>query len=155
MPKFQPDAELIRRLAALLEETGLSEIEYEATGKRIRVCRGAAGNRGEVARSDSADPAPNPAPAPAPTVEAVDDGDVVPPGAVISPMVGTVYVAAEPGGPPLVKVGDTVTEGQTLMIIEAMKVMNPLASPRAGTITRILIGDGQPVEFGEPLLVLE
>ena len=81
--------------------------------------------------------------------------EAVPAGAVISPMVGTVYLAAEPGAPSLLKVGDEVTEGQTLLIIEAMKVMNPLASPRAGTVTRILVSDGQPVEFGEPLLIIE
>ncbi len=81
--------------------------------------------------------------------------EALPPGAVTSPMVGTVYAAAEPGAPPLVKVGDSVREGQTLLIIEAMKVMNPLASPRAGTVTRILVVDGQPVEFGELLLVIE
>jgi acetyl-CoA carboxylase biotin carboxyl carrier protein len=79
----------------------------------------------------------------------------VPADAITSPMVGTVYVAAEPGATPLVKLGDQVTQGQTLLIIEAMKVMNPLASPRAGTVTRILVADGQPVEYGEPLLVIE
>jgi acetyl-CoA carboxylase biotin carboxyl carrier protein len=143
MAKFEPDDALIRRLAALLRETGLSEIEYEAEGRRIRVGRGAG------AAPASAPGAETPAPASAEAAEAV------PPGAVTSPMVGTVYVAAEPGAPPLVKVGDAVTEGQTLLIIEAMKVMNPLASPRSGTVIRILVSDGQPVEFGEPLLIIE
>ncbi len=148
MAKFEPDDDLIRRLAALLEETGLSEIEFEADGKRIRVGRGG----GSVA----AGPAPNTAtPAGAPVPGAPPDAEAVPAGAVTSPMVGTVYMAAEPGAASLVKVGDKVTEGQTLLIIEAMKVMNPLASPRAGTVTQILVGDGQPVEFGEPLLILE
>ena len=152
MSKFEPDDDLIRRLAALLEETGLSEIEYEAEGKRIRVGRGG----GPVA----AGPAPEPvaaagAPAPGAPPGASSDAEAVPAGAVTSPMVGTVYLAAEPGAPALVKVGDQVTEGQTLLIIEAMKVMNPLASPRAGTVTRILVSDGQPVEFGEPLLIVE
>ncbi len=149
MAKFEPDDDLIRRLAALLEETGLSEIEFEAEGKRIRVGRG-----GPVATGPAAPAAPPP-PAATPAPGATPDAEAVPAGAVISPMVGTVYLAAEPGAPALVKVGDEVTEGQTLLIIEAMKVMNPLASPHAGTETRILVSDGQPVEFGEPLLIVE
>lgn len=148
MGRFQPDDDLIRRLAALLEETGLNEIEYEANGQRIRV------GRQEAPVVGSAPAAPQPAaavPAPGPTPTA----EPVPAGAVTSPMVGTVYTASEPGSPPLVKVGDSVSEGQTLLIIEAMKVMNPLASPNAGKVTQILITDGQPVEFGEPLLIIE
>ena len=147
MTKFEPDEALIRRLAALLEETGLSEIEYEAEGRRIRVGRGA-GTAFGAATAPSPAPAPQAAPAP-------EGEEALPPGAVTSPMVGTVYAAAEPGAAPLIKVGDSVKEGQTLLIIEAMKVMNPLASPRAGTVTRILVADGQPVEFGELLLVIE
>ncbi len=154
MPKFEPDDDLIRRLAALLEETGLSEIEYEAEGKRIRVGRGggpvAAGPANPAAATGAAAAAPG-----APPGSAAPDQEAVPAGAVVSPMVGTVYLAAEPGAPALIKVGDKVTEGQTLLIIEAMKVMNPLASPHAGTVTRILVSDGQPVEFGEPLLIVE
>jgi len=153
MAKFEPDDDLIRRLAALLEETGLSEIEFEADGKRIRVGRGG----GPIATGPVL-PAPTAvagAPTPGPTSGAPPGAEAVPAGAVVSPMVGTVYLAAEPGAPSLLKVGDTVTEGQTLLIIEAMKVMNPLASPRAGTVTRILVSDGQPVEFGEPLLIIE
>lgn len=146
MAKFEPDDDLIRRLAALLKETGLSEIEYEAEGQRIRVGRGAVA----AATAPAAASAPAPAAAAAP-----QDAEAVPAGAVISPMVGTVYLAAEPGAPALIKVGDQVSEGQTLLIIEAMKVMNPLASPRAGTVTRILVSDSQPVEFGEPLLIVE
>ncbi len=155
MAKFEPDDDLIRRLAALLEETGLSEIEYEAEGQRIRVGRGG----GPVA-AGPAEPAPaaasaaGPAPGAPPGAPPLDE-EAVPAGAVISPMVGTVYLAAEPGAPPLVKVGDKVTEGQTLLIIEAMKVMNPLAAPHAGTVTQILVSDGQPVEFGEPLLIVD
>jgi acetyl-CoA carboxylase biotin carboxyl carrier protein len=149
MAKFEPDDKLIRRLAALLQETGLSEIEYEAEGRRIRVGRGAA------AGATSAPAAAPPTEAAAEPAATPPGAEAVPAGAVTSPMVGTVYVAAEPGAPSLVKVGDKVTEGQTLLIIEAMKVMNPLASPRAGTVTRILVSDGQPVEFGEPLLILE
>ncbi len=151
MAKFEPDDDLIRRLAALLEETGLSEIEYEAEGRRIRVGRGA----GTASGATSA-PSSVPAPQAEPAASAPPEGEeALPPGAVTSPMVGTVYAAAEPGAPPLVKVGDRVKEGQTLLIIEAMKVMNPLASPRAGTVTRILVSDGQPVEFGEPLLIID
>ena len=147
MTKFEPDEALIRRLAALLEETGLSEIEYEADGRRIRVGRGAG-----IAFGAATAPSPAPAPQAAPAPEGEE---ALPPGAVTSPMVGTVYAAAEPGAAPLIKVGDSVKEGQTLLIIEAMKVMNPLASPRAGTVTRILVADGQPVEFGELLLIIE
>ena len=151
MAKFEPDDALIRRLAALLEETGLSEIEYEAEGRRIRVGRGAG-----TASGPTSAPSSVPAPQAEPAASVAPEGEeALPPGAVTSPMVGTVYAAAEPGAPPLVKVGDSVKEGQTLLIIEAMKVMNPLASPRAGTVTRILVSDGQPVEFGEPLLVIE
>ena len=150
MAKFDPDDALIRRLAALLEETGLSEIEYEAEGRRIRVARGA-GTASGAANAPSSAPAPQAEPA----TSAPEGEEALPPGAVTSPMVGTVYTAAEPGAPPLVKVGDSVKEGQTLLIIEAMKVMNPLASPRAGTVTRILVADGQPVEFGELLLIIE
>ncbi len=151
MAKFEPDDALIRRLAALLEETGLSEIEYEAEGQRIRVARGTG-----AASGGTSDPTPEQAPqADAAASAAPPAGEEAhPPGTVTSPMVGTVYVAAEPGAPPLIKVGDTVQEGQTLLIIEAMKVMNPLASPRAGTVTRILVNEGQPVEFGEPLLII-
>ncbi len=143
MAKLEPDDKLIRKLAALLDETGLSEIEYEAEGQRIRVGRAAA----HVLSA----PAPALTGAPAGPVAA----DTVPQGAIVSPMVGTVYVAAEPGEPPFVKVGDEVKEGQTLLIIEAMKVMNPLTSPRAGKVTRIFASDGQPVEFGEPLIIVE
>ena len=134
-----------------MEETGLSEIEYEAEGRRIRVGRGTGAASGATSAPSSAS-----APQAEPAASAPSEGEeVLPPGAVTSPMVGTVYAAAEPGAPPLVKVGDSVKEGQTLLIIEAMKVMNPLASPRAGTVTRILVADGQPVEFGEPLLIIE
>jgi len=146
MPKFEPDDELIRRLAELLDETGLNEIEYEADGQRIRVGRGA-GLGGDATPAAVAAPTPRPAAGGGP--------EAAPPGAITSPMVGTAYVAAEPGATPFVKVGDRVGEGQTLLIIEAMKVMNPLASPRAGQVTRIFVRDGQPVEYGEPLLVVE
>ena len=151
MAKFEVSEELVRKLADLLQETGLNEIEYEVNNHRIRVAKGAA------VTSFGAAPAaaPHPAPcAPAPVANA-GGGEAIPAGAVTAPMVGTVYVASSPGTPPFVKVGDSVSEGQTLLIIEAMKVMNPLAAPRAGTVTQILISDGQPVEYGEPLLVIE
>ena len=148
MPKLDVDAALIRKLADLLKETGLNEIEYENGVHRIRVNRGAA--------AGFAVTAPAPAPAPAPAVqEAVPARAEGPPaGAVTSPMVGTAYAAAEPGGAPFVKVGDRVRSGQTLLIIEAMKVMNPIPAPRDGIVTEIMVGDGRPVEFGEVLMVL-
>jgi acetyl-CoA carboxylase biotin carboxyl carrier protein len=133
----------LRRLARLLEETGLTEIEYESEGQRVRVNRSAAQNVSAVPASAAA-PAPVAAGAAAPA----------PAGAVTSPMVGTAYLASEPGGAPFVKIGDRVKQGQTLLIIEAMKVMNPIPAPEAGTVDAILVNDGQPVEYGEPLLVL-
>jgi len=145
MGKFQLDEDLIRGLADLLHETGLDEIEYEAEGQRVRVGR----NTRAVAQAPAAVPTGGGA---AP----VAAGEEAPPaGTVTSPMVGTVYLSGEPGASPFVKVGDTVREGQTLMIIEAMKVMNPLPSPREGKVTRIFVRDGQPVEFGEPLVIVE
>jgi len=149
MAKLECDETLIRRLSELLEETGLSEIEYEAEGQRIRVAR-----HNQVVAAPAVVPAPGGLCRP----EAADlaaDREAVPVNAVTAPMVGTVYVAAEPGATPFVSVGDEVEQGETLVIIEAMKVMNPIPSPRAGTVTRVLIRDGQPVEFGEPLMVIE
>jgi acetyl-CoA carboxylase biotin carboxyl carrier protein len=150
MPKLDVDAALIRKLADLLKETGLNEIEYENGVHRIRVNRGAAAGFAVAAAA----PAPAPAAAPAAESGAPARNEGPPAGAVTSPMVGTAYVAAEPGGAPFVKVGDRVRSGQTLLIIEAMKVMNPIPAPRDGTVTEIMVGDGRPVEFGEVLLVL-
>ena len=149
--KFEVNEELVRKLADLLQETGLNEIEYEVNDHRIRIAKGP-----DVVSlaAPAAAPAVPCAPA-APVATAASAPDAVPAGAVTAPMVGTVYVASEPGAAPFVKVGDAVTEGQTLLIIEAMKVMNPLAAPRAGTVTQVLVSDGQPVEYGEPLLVIE
>lgn len=147
------DEELIRDLADLLNETGLTEIEIERKDLRVRVARGAAAASVSV-------PAPV-APAPAPLQDAAPSaapsgGDVSEhPGTVVSPMVGTAYVAPEPGSSPFVEVGTTVREGQTVMIVEAMKTMNHIPSPRSGTVTAVLVEDGQPVEFGEPLVVIE
>ena len=145
MPKFDVDEGLLRKLAQLLSETGLTEIEYESGGQRIRVNRG--GGPTVIAA-----PASVPAAIPATASPAAPAGP--PAGAVVSPMVGTVYLAAEPGAAPFVKVGDKVKKGQTLLIIEAMKVMNPIPAPEAGTVEQVLVNDGQPVEYSEPLLVI-
>ena len=151
MPDFELDDDLIRKLSSLLEETGLSEIEYEAEGRRIRVAR-------------NAGPSHAPAPvAPVPQAPTRVDGqqgsgpsaEAAPAGAVLSPMVGTAYLSPEPGAPSFVSVGDQVSEGQSLLIIESMKVINQIPSPRAGRVARIMITDGHPVEFEEPLLVIE
>jgi acetyl-CoA carboxylase biotin carboxyl carrier protein len=147
MAKFDVDEDLVRKLAALLEETGLTEIEYETGTQRIRVTRG-----GSVMVSA---PVAAAAPVAVPTAtSATSAADGPPPGAVVSPMVGTAYAAAEPGGAPFVKVGDRVAKGQTLLIIEAMKVMNPIPAPHGGTITDIQFADGRPVEYGEVLMVI-
>jgi acetyl-CoA carboxylase biotin carboxyl carrier protein len=144
MPKFDVDDALVRKLAALLADTGLTEIEYEAGEQRIRV------SRGGVASVAAAAPAP--AATAAAAKPAAAEGPPV--GAVTSPMVGTAYASAEPGATPFVKVGDKVAKGQTLLIIEAMKVMNPIPAPHGGTVQEILFGDGRPVEYGEVLLVV-
>ncbi|HWA92044.1 MAG TPA: acetyl-CoA carboxylase biotin carboxyl carrier protein [Rhizomicrobium sp.] len=143
------DAEAVRELAGLLNETGLTEIEIEHNGARIRVSRQASGAVVHAAAPVAHTAAPAAAPEAAP---AAPKGP--PAGAVPSPMVGTVYVAPEPGKPPFVKVGDTVKEGDTLLIVEAMKTMNPITAPRAGTVREICVHDAQPVEFGQTLLVI-
>ena len=142
------DSALIRELALLLDETSLTEIEIERAGLRLRVARNVS-----IAASMPANHQPAaPAPAAAPVVVA----DVTKhPGAVPSPMVGTAYLASEPGAKPFIEIGSKVAVGQTLLIIEAMKTMNQIPSTRAGTVTQILIEDGQPVEFGEPLVIIE
>lgn len=150
MPKSQIDSAAVRELAALLEETGLTEIEY-ATGEwRVRVARAANGVVHTIPATLPAAPARAAAPAAAPVVS-----DAAHPGAVVSPMVGTVYMSREPGAPPFVKPGDTIKEGDTLLLIEAMKTYNEVRAPKGGRIARILVSDGDPVEFGAPLLVLE
>ena len=147
MGKFDVDEALIRKLAELLKDTGLNEIEYEAGTQRIRVNRG-----GAVVAAPAAAPIAGPSPA---TAAAAPSSDQPPAGAVTSPMVGTAYTAPEPGAAPYVKVGDRVAKGQTLLIIEAMKVMNPIAAPAGGTVTEIHVQDGRPVEYGEVLLVIQ
>jgi acetyl-CoA carboxylase biotin carboxyl carrier protein len=144
------DSALIRELALLLDETNLTEIEIERAGLRVRVAR----NSGVSASLPPSHPPA--APALAATAAPADVADVAThPGVVPSPMVGTAYWASEPGAKPFVEIGTKVSVGQTLLIIEAMKTMNQIPSPRAGTVTQILIEDGQPVEFGEPLVIIE
>jgi acetyl-CoA carboxylase biotin carboxyl carrier protein len=146
------DTALVRELAELLGETGLTEIEVEDGERKIRVSRGGgvAAMPAMFAPSAAAPAAPTAAPAPAP--EAAPAADMA--GALKSPMVGTVYLAAEPGADNFVKVGDSVKEGDTLLIVEAMKVMNPIAADKAGTIKAILVENAQPVEFDQPLVVI-
>ncbi len=154
--KLDIDERQIKRLALMLGETGLTEIEVEEAGRRIKVARQASPQLSHAPIAAAAAlplPAPAPAaPVTAPVVEKAEAGN--PAGAVTSPMVGTIYTSPEPGAKPFVSVGERVSEGQTLLIIEAMKVMNNLPSPRAGTVKEILVRDGQPVEYGEALLVI-
>ena len=148
MAKQKPaiDQDLIRELARLLDETGLTEIEFERDGERVRVARQAQ-PAAYAAAPRSAAPAP---------AEAGNPLDLTKhPGLVASPMVGTAYVGAEPGARPYVEVGSRVRAGETLLIVEAMKTMNQIPAPRSGTVIQILIEDGQPVEFGEPLVIIE
>jgi acetyl-CoA carboxylase biotin carboxyl carrier protein len=144
------DSALIRELALLLDETSLTEIEIERAGLRVRVARNISIAASMPANFQPAASAPGTAAAP------VDAADVAKhPGVVPSPMVGTAYWASEPGAKPFIEVGSKVSVGQTLLIIEAMKTMNQIPSTRAGTVTQILVEDGQPVEFGEPLVIIE
>lgn len=147
------DPDLVRELAAILGESGLSEIEVEHGELRLRLARtltAAPVQTQLVAPSMHAPGAPPPAAAPSPAADLAAH-----PGAVPSPMVGTAYLSPEPGAPPFIKVGDAVAQGQTLMVVEAMKTFNPIPAPRAGKVTAILVGDAQPVEYGEPLVILE
>ncbi|HVW75101.1 MAG TPA: acetyl-CoA carboxylase biotin carboxyl carrier protein [Rhizomicrobium sp.] len=144
------DAAAVRELAKLLKETGLTEIEIEHQGARIRVSR--SGGVAAVAAPATVTAAPV-ATAPAPAV-AQPSSSGPPAGAVPSPMVGTVYVAPEPGKPPFIAVGKTVKEGDTLFIVEAMKTMNAITAPKAGTVKEISVTDGTPVEFGQTLCVI-
>jgi acetyl-CoA carboxylase biotin carboxyl carrier protein len=151
MATFDIDGDLVRKLAGLLDETGLTEIEFAEGEKRIRVTKG-----GTAPAFYAQAPAGGGAPAPAATPSAPAAlGVSSHPGALTSPMVGTAYISSEPGGPPFVRVGDTVKAGQTVLIIEAMKVMNPIKAPKAGTVSQVLVGDAQPVEFGEVLMTIE
>lgn len=149
MASFDIDGDLVRKLADLLRETGLSEIEFAEGEKRIRVTRPTAA-QAVVHAPVAAVPAAAPVAAAAPAARPANH-----PGAVTSPMVGTAYLSPEPGAAPFVRVGDTIKAGQTVLIIEAMKVMNPIKAPRGGTVAEILADDAQPVEFGEVLLIIE
>ena len=160
-PPLAPDAAAIRTLAGLLSETGLTEIEYAIGNHRIRVAREPAGSAAPAANGHA--PSPPLAVAPSPPVEsAAAPGATTAaasaaahPGAVTSPIVGIAYLAPEPGAPPFVRIGDSVGEGQTLLIIEAMKVMNQIRAPHAGRVTQIFAEDGEPVEYGAALMLIE
>jgi acetyl-CoA carboxylase biotin carboxyl carrier protein len=143
------DRDLIHELAKLIDETGLTEIEIERDGIRVRVAKGR-----EVSHVAGAAPAVNAVAAPTPA-PAAPDSPASHPGLVTSPMVGTAYLAPEPGAMPFVDVGSKVVAGDTLLIVEAMKTMNQIPAPRSGTVTQILVEDAQPVEFGEPLMIIE
>jgi acetyl-CoA carboxylase biotin carboxyl carrier protein len=147
----QIDQDLIRALAKLLDETGLTEIEVEQSDLRVRVARQV--GMAHVAASP-VPVVPPPLSAPAPLAAAPTADPANHPGAVLSPMVGTAYRASEPGARAFVDIGTVVKAGDTLLIIEAMKTMNQIPAPRAGTVTEILFEDGQPVEFGEPLMII-
>ncbi len=142
--------EAVRILAAILNETGLTEIEIEGKEGRIRVVRAQT-----VVTAAVAAPAAPVAAAPVAVAAPGPEDDAHHPGAIASPMVGIAYLAPEPGAAPFVMLGQTVSAGQTLLLIEAMKTFNQIKAPRAGTITRILVIAGSPVEFGQPLLILE
>ncbi len=148
------DESAIRKLAQLLDETGLTEIEVEDGDQSVRVSRGGSvvsfGASAAPVRMDSDPTTPHPANTQAPSTNAASH-----PGAITSPMVGTAYTAAEPGAPSFVSKGSSVKAGDTLLIIEAMKVMNPIKAPKSGTVTQVLVENGQPVEFGDVLVVIE
>ncbi|HEY2660970.1 MAG TPA: acetyl-CoA carboxylase biotin carboxyl carrier protein [Caulobacteraceae bacterium] len=150
------DPKLVRKLADILTDTGLTEIEVEQGGLRIRVARELTAAAAPIHYATAPTPvaapvAPAPmAAAPAPAAVEPERGEQIK-----SPMVGTIYLQAQPGTPPFIKVGDQVSVGQTLLIIEAMKTMNPIPATKAGTVLKILVDDAQPVEFGEPLVVIE
>jgi acetyl-CoA carboxylase biotin carboxyl carrier protein len=153
MAKTPIDSEIIRSLAALLDDTNLNEIEYESGGLRVRVAR----NGGRAVSFAAPEPAPvaaaSAASAAAATPSPAEDHSNHP-GAVKSPMVGVVYLSPEPDAPRFVSVGDTVAEGQTILLIEAMKTFNTIRAPKGGKVQAILVENGQPVEFGEPLLII-
>ena len=147
--KIEVDDELIRKLADLMDETGLTEIEIGNDGHSVRVARGGTA----VAYAAAPAPAASGASSTAGHVQEISHADH--PGVVTSPMVGVAYTAAEPGADPFISVGDTVSSGQVVMLIEAMKVFNQIKAPQGGKVTKILVESGSPVEFGEPLLIIE
>ena len=147
------DADLVRELANLLADTGLTEIEVEDGDRKIRVARKV--QHQATAMTTLAAPMPVAAPAAAPVAAAAPAAPPSDANAVKSPMVGTAYLAAEPGADPFAAIGSTVKEGDTVLIIEAMKVMNPIPAPRGGTLRAVLVDNGQPVEFDQPLFVID
>ncbi len=160
MSDFEIDADLIRELANLLDETGLTEIEIGDEDRHIRVARGTVAGAATPtvtitapASAGAGSAGPNGGGGTAQGSRAAVDSSH--PGAVTSPMVGTVYIGPEPGAPPFVQTGEAVTEGQTLFIVEAMKTMNPIRAPRSGTVSQIFVENEAPVEYGEVLLVLQ
>ncbi|NVE94453.1 acetyl-CoA carboxylase biotin carboxyl carrier protein [Altererythrobacter lutimaris] len=149
------DTKLVRELAELLGETGLTEIEVEDGDRKIKVSRGGGVAVAAPAPVAAAPAAPAAAPTPAPAPAAEDTGSAeAPAGAILSPMVGTVYLAPEPGADNFVQIGDSVKEGDTLLIVEAMKVMNPITADKSGKVTAILVENAQPVEFDQPLVAI-
>lgn len=157
---MQVDSGLVRQLAELLDATRLTEIEVQDGDRRIRVARAVAMPAPTVmAPALAAAPAPAAIATPAPAAPAASAPALAAPsdhpGAVKSPMVGTAYLAAEPGAPAFIAVGKQIAAGDTLLIVEAMKVMNPIVSPRAGRVVQVLVENGQPVEFDQPLVVVE
>lgn len=154
MNKLNIDKKAIRDLAEIMNETGLGEIEIENGDHRLRVSRGSSSAASETIQTViPAAPAAAPAAASAAPATAPDAGSH--PGAVKSPMVGTVYLSPEPGSAPFVRPGDMISEGQTLLIVEAMKTMNPIAATKSGKVVEILVGNEEPVEYGQPLAIIE
>lgn len=151
-PRLTVDEDLIRQLAGLLDDTGLGEIEVQEGDSKIRVAKG--GSSTVVSAPLQAGPAPASV-TPAPSADASVDDLASHPGAVTSPMVGVCYLASDPSSPPFFSEGDAVKEGDTVLLIEAMKVFNPITAHKSGTVLRILVTDGTPVEFGEPLVIIE
>ncbi|HEY0185811.1 MAG TPA: acetyl-CoA carboxylase biotin carboxyl carrier protein subunit [Rhodopila sp.] len=147
MTRIPIDPDTIRALAAVLAETGLTEIEIADKDNRIRVVRGGSGSPTTVV--------PVPVSAPVPAAAPITPDVAAHPGAVVSPMVGVAYLSPEPGAPPFVTIGQQVTAGQTLLLIEAMKTFNQIKAPKAGTVAAILVQSGAPVEYGEVLIILE
>ena len=148
--KFDIDSDLVRKLSELLNETGLSEIEYESSGRRIRVSRSVSGGAAAVTMS-----APAPVAAAAPAADAEPSTESRKGTPITAPMVGTIFLSPEPGAEPFIQVGDTISEGQTVMLIEAMKTYNPVRATKSGKVVQILVGDSTPVEFGEELILVE
>ncbi len=153
------DIAFVTTLAHLLEQANVTEIEVERAGLKVRVSRASAAASVVYAQAPAAAPAPAPAPAPAAKPSALAPAAETDwskhPGAVLSPMVGTAYLSPQPGAPAFVQVGDTVKEDQTLLIVEAMKTMNPIPAPKAGRIVQIFVVDARPVEYGEVLMIIE